>query len=132
MRTTLINTKVLLRVVVLLLALQAHGDTLLGKVIHVADGDTIIALDATHSQHKIRLAGIDAPESKQTFGNVSKRSLVEQVAGQAVAVEWSKTDKYQRKIGKVLLDGLDTNLEQIRLGLALQAVSAGEDPHSED
>lgn len=112
------STKVLLRVAVLLLALQAHADTLLGKVIRVADGDTITVLDDSHTQHKIRLAGIDAPESKQAFGNVSKQSLVEQVAGQAVAVEWSKSDKYGRKVGKVLLDGQDINLEQIRRGLA--------------
>lgn len=112
------STKVLLRVAVLLLALQAHADTLLGKVIRVADGDTITVLDDSHTQHKIRLAGIDAPESKQAFGNVSKQSLAEQVAGQAVAVEWSKSDKYGRKVGKVLLDGQDINLEQIRRGLA--------------
>jgi len=57
---------------VLLLALQAHAETLLGKVIHVADGDTITVLDDTHTQHKIRLAGIDSPEKRQAFGNVSK------------------------------------------------------------
>lgn len=84
----------------------------------MADGDTITVLDDTHTQYKIRLAGIDAPESKQAFGQVSKQSMVEQVAGQAVAVEWSKSDKYGRKVGKVLLDGQDINLEQIRRGLA--------------
>lgn len=47
-------------VFVLLLALQSHADTFLGKVIRVADGDTITVLDDTNTQHKIRLAGIDA------------------------------------------------------------------------
>ena len=42
---------------------------LLGKVVHVADGDTITVLDNTHIQHKIRLTGIDAPEKRQAFGN---------------------------------------------------------------
>ena len=71
------------RVVTLLLchALQAHADTLLGKVINVTDGDTITILDDTNTQHKIRLTGIDAPEKRQAFGNVSKQSLVELVAG---------------------------------------------------
>ena len=64
-----------------------QADTLLGKVIYVADGDTITVLDDTHIQHKIMLTGIDAPEKWQGFGNVSKQSLVEQVAGQSVAVE---------------------------------------------
>lgn len=108
----------LLVAIALLLALQADADTLTGKVVHVADGDTITVLDDTYTQHKIRLAGIDAPESKQGFGQVSKQSLVEQVAGQAVAVEWSKSDKYGRKVGKILLDGQDINLEQVRRGLA--------------
>lgn len=72
----------------------------------------------THTRHKIRLTGIDAPEKLQGFGNVSKQSLVEQVAGQFVAVEWVKVDKYGRKLGKVLLAGQDANLVQIKRGLA--------------
>lgn len=102
----------------LCLVFQVQADTLLGKVINVADGDTITVLDDTHTQHKIRLTGIDAPEKRQAFGNVSKQSLAEQVAGQSVAVEWVKVDKYGRKLGKVLLAGLDCNLVQIKRGLA--------------
>ena len=70
---------------VLCLVLQAQAETLLGKVIHVQDGDSITVLDDTHTQHKIRLTGIDAPERRQAFGNVSKESLAELVAGQSVA-----------------------------------------------
>lgn len=102
----------------LLLSLHAHADLLLGKVINVADGDTITVLDDTNTQHKIRLAGIDAPEKRQAFGNVSKQSLADMVAGQSVAVEWVKADRYGRKVGKVLLAGLDANLVQIERGLA--------------
>jgi len=102
----------------LCLVLQVQADTLLGKVIHVQDGDTITVLDDTHTQHIIRLTGIDAPEKRQAFGNVSKQSLAEQVAGQSVAVEWVKVDKYGRKLGKVLLAGLDCNLVQVKRGLA--------------
>jgi endonuclease YncB( thermonuclease family) len=103
---------------VLCLGLQAQAETLLGKVIHVQDGDSITVLDETHTQHKIRLSGIDAPERRQAFGNVSKESLAEQVAGQSVAVEWDKVDRYGRKVGKVLLGGLDSNLVQVKRGLA--------------
>ena len=73
---------------VLCLVSQAQAETLLGKVIHVQDGDSITVLDDTRTQHKIRLTGIDAPERRQAFGNVAKESLAEQVAGQSVAVEW--------------------------------------------
>ncbi|NML84067.1 hypothetical protein [Polaromonas sp.] len=76
---------------VLCLVFQVQADTLLGKVINVADGDTITILDDTNTQHKIRLTGIDAPEKRQAFGDVSKQSLVKQVAGQSVAVEWVKS-----------------------------------------
>ena len=103
---------------VLCLVLQVQADTLLGKVINVADGDTITILDNTNTQHKIRLTGIDAPEKRQAFGNVSKQSLADMVAGQSVAVEWVKADKYGRKLGKVLLAGLDCNLVQVKRGLA--------------
>ena len=68
---------------VLCLVFQVQADTLLGKVIHVQDGDSI----ETHTQHKIRLSGIDAPERRQAFGNVSKESLAEQVAGQSASSE---------------------------------------------
>jgi endonuclease YncB( thermonuclease family) len=38
---------------VLCLVLQVQADTLLGRVVSVADGDTITILDDTHTQHKI-------------------------------------------------------------------------------
>ena len=97
---------------------QVQADTLVGKVINVADGDTITVVDDTNIHHKIRLTGIDAPEKRQAFGNVSKQSLSEMVAGQSVAVGWVKVDRYGRKVVKVLLDGLDCKLEQIKRGLA--------------
>lgn len=115
---TISNFKSAATMLALCLVFQVQADTLLGKVINVADGDTITVLDDTHTQHKIRLTGIDAPEKRQAFGNVSKQSLVEQVAGQSVAVEWVKVDKYGRKVGKVLLAGLDCNLVQVKRGLA--------------
>ena len=76
----------------LCLVFQVRANTLLGKVINVADGDTITVLDDTNIQHKIRLAGIDAPEKRQVFGNVSKQNLVERVAGRSMAVEWVKAE----------------------------------------
>ena len=41
---------------------------IIGKVVSVADGDTITVLESK-TQHKIRLFGIDAPEQRQDFGN---------------------------------------------------------------
>lgn len=94
------------------------AEILQGRVVSIADGDTLTVLDSSHKQHKIRLAGIDAPEKGQPFGKASKRSLSELAQDQNVIVEWDKRDRYGRIIGKVLADGLDVDLEQVRRGLA--------------
>jgi len=45
------------------------------RVVALSDGDTITILDTAKVQHKIRLAGIDAPEKGQAFGERSKQNL---------------------------------------------------------
>lgn len=94
------------------------ADTLHGRVVSISDGDTLTLLDTSNKQFKIRLTGIDAPEKKQPFGQVSKQHLSAMVFGKSVAVEWFKRDRYQRTLGKIVLDGLDINLEQIKSGMA--------------
>jgi endonuclease YncB( thermonuclease family) len=79
---------------------------------------TIVVLDSANAQHKIRLQGIDAPERKQAFGTKSKEHLSDSVAGKFVIVEYSKRDRYERILGKVLLSDQDMNFEQIKAGLA--------------
>lgn len=66
----------------------------------------------------VRLAGIDAPEKKQPFGARSKQSLSDLVYRKAVTVEWHKFDRYGRQIGKVIVNGADANLEQLKAGMA--------------
>lgn len=89
-----------------------------GKVVGIADGDTVTILDADKVQHKVRLNGIDAPEKKQPFGTRSKQSLSDMLFNKTVMVESDKRDRYGRELGKVLVDGMDVNLEQIRRGMA--------------
>lgn len=96
----------------------ASAATLEGYVVGVADGDTITLLDAAKQQHKIRLSGIDAPESHQAFGQKSKASLSALVFNRQVVAQCSKTDKYRREICKVLVGGVDINLEQVKAGMA--------------
>ena len=98
--------------------LPAHAETLTGKVVRVIDGDTIVVLDADKVQHKIRLQGIDAPERHQAFGMKSKAYLSDLVAGKSVVVDYSKYDRYGRVLGKVIVNGKDVNLEQIEAGMA--------------
>jgi endonuclease YncB( thermonuclease family) len=91
---------------------------LLASVVGVTDGDTIPVLDQEKVSYRIRLQGIDAPEKRQAFGDVSRRTLASMVADKTVAVEWQKHDQYGRIVGKILLDGRDVCLEQIKAGLA--------------
>ncbi len=100
------------------LSIQAFADTLTGKVVKITDGDTLYVLDANYKEHKIRLAGIDAPERKQAYGLASRKHLASLVAGQQVTIEYKKRDRYGRIVGKVLLDGIDACLEQVRAGFA--------------
>ncbi|MEK9939893.1 MAG: thermonuclease family protein [Methylotenera sp.] len=111
-------TKTLMTLLLMVVAATADADLISGKVVSVADGDTITILDSLKKQHKIRLAGIDAPEKTQAFGNVSKRSLSELVYGKQVDVEWSKRDRYGRTVGKVIIGTVDVNFEQIGRGMA--------------
>lgn len=99
-------------------ALPVAADTLYGRVVGIADGDTVTVLDAAQIQHKIRLMGIDAPEKKQAFGQRSKQHLSDLVSQKQVVVEYYKKDRYGRTLGKILIDGADANLEQVKAGMA--------------
>lgn len=118
-------------VALLFVAGVAFGGTIDGRVVGIADGDSITVLDdVNRKQHKIRILGIDAPErASQPFGNASKTALSALVFNRTVRVEWAKRDRYQRVIGKVaILDnpscqgrgcsGVDAGLEQVKSGMA--------------
>lgn len=100
------------------ISVSATAAELEGRVIGVSDGDTITVLVGAHVSVKVRLAGIDAPEKAQPFGSVSKKNLSDHVYEKKVTVEWEKKDRYGRVLGRVLVDGSDACLEQIRAGLA--------------
>lgn len=90
------------------------------KVVGVSDGDTIVVLDSNDLEHRVRLAGIDAPEKGQPFGDRSRRALSDLVHDRLVIIEWSKKDGYGRFVARVLAGEprRDVNLAQISAGLA--------------
>lgn len=103
----------------LLIAPSVGADTLRGRVVAIADGDTVTVLDVDHVQHKVRLSGVDAPEKAQPFGTRSRQSLGSLAFGKTLNVDWSKHDRYGRIVGKLVDDqGVDLNLEQVRRGMA--------------
>ena len=113
-----LNFTPLLLIGALLAPLLALGASIEGQIVGVSDGDTVTLLDAQKKQWKIRLLGIDAPEKKQAFGQRSKQHLSDLVFNKQVVVEYYKRDRYGRTLGKLLVDGADVNLEQVKAGMA--------------
>ncbi len=111
-------TRIYLLINILLLTNVAIASTLEGRVVGVADGDTVTVLDSRNTQLKIRLMGIDAPEKKQAFGNRSKEALSHLIFNKLVTIEYHKKDKYGRTVGKIIVEGVDANLEQVKAGMA--------------
>jgi endonuclease YncB( thermonuclease family) len=110
--------RLLLAIIAVTVSLATHAQTITGKVVGISDGDTVTVLDASRTQHKIRLAGIDAPERRQAFGNVSKQNLSREVFKKEVTVDYDKRDRHRRIVGKVFVEGADVCLRQIEDGLA--------------
>jgi endonuclease YncB( thermonuclease family) len=95
----------------------AHAETLTGKVVAIADGDTITVL-VDREQVKVRLAEIDAPERGQPWGKRAAQALSQKIAGHVVQVETTFNDRYGRPVGHVRYDGRDINREMVREGHA--------------
>lgn len=88
-----------------------------GKVIGVTDGDTITVL-VNNESIKVRLEGIDAPESGQSFGTKSKQALSEMVFGKQVTIKKTGEDRYGRTLGVVVVGDVDANAKMIQDGWA--------------
>jgi micrococcal nuclease len=91
-------------------------------VIGIADGDTLTArcdtADVRATNIVVRLAGIDAPEKRQAFGQRSRQNLAALCFKKQAKVHVVTTDRYGRKVGHVVCDQVDANAEQVRAGMA--------------
>ncbi len=88
-----------------------------GRVVRVQDGDSFLLL-ADGRETGVRIAGIDAPERRQAFADVSRRALRTKIERHDVRVEAVKTDPFGRIVGRVFLDERDVGLAQLHDGLA--------------
>lgn len=96
---------------------HSSSNTLVGKVVSIADGDTLTML-VNNAQYKIRLAEIDTPEKRQPYGTKAKQALSEMVFGKEIRVEVQTVDRYGRSVARVYVDDLDVCAELVRHGLA--------------
>jgi endonuclease YncB( thermonuclease family) len=105
---------------VLLLAVPATAvaETIVGVVASVSYGDTLAVIDQRGAAHRVRIAGIDAPEHGQAFSERSTLSLSEICLGKQAVIEQSTADRYGRVVGRVICVGIDAGAEQVRRGMA--------------
>lgn len=99
-------------------AAHAEPQHLQGHIVGVTDGDTVTLLDTNHTPIKIRLAGIDAPESRMPYGQKAKAYLASLVFDKDVVAVTRKQDRYGRTIATLLVAGQDANLAMVEAGLA--------------
>ena len=99
------------------------------KVSRVVDGDTFWVDDGSEKGIKVRLIGVDAPETRRTqkkeigyYAAESKKFLSDQILGKEVRLvsDVGKFDRYNRLLAYVYLrDGTFINAELIRQGYAM-------------
>lgn len=110
-----------------MLAGVAAAEEFSGRVVGVADGDTITVL-AGREQRKVRLAGVDAPERGQAFGQRARQALRQMVLGREVRVVSTGRDRYERTLGTVrLADGSSVNEWMVESGWAWHYVKYSKD-----
>ena len=109
------------------LAAERHG-----TVVGISDGDTLTLLDANKTQYRIRLDGIDAPERTQPYGQRARQSLAALAHGRVASANCPKVDRYGRAVCRVIIDGVDVGLEQIRRGYAWHYVKYAHEQRAAD
>ena len=130
-----LNLQVLRSIAVALLSCDAPGQSASQAggewyhVIKVSDGDTFHAKDKLGNVIKVRLIGIDAPESRKTskkdvqyYGKEAKVFLTNLILGKNVRLEFDvgKKDRYGRTLAYVYLeDGTFINAELVKQGYAV-------------
>lgn len=100
----------------LLFSVSCHAMT--GKVVSIADGDTLTVLTSDNEQIKVRFSGIDTPEKNQAYGDKAKKALSQKVHGRKVALKNTSKDGYGRTLADVYYSGRWINLEMVKEGWA--------------
>lgn len=99
--------------------LPAGWKTTVPSGIRFIDGDTIeLKYDDGRQSDRVRLNGIDAPESSQEYGAESTQSLQSCMDNGQVTVRYKKSDQYGRLLGVVMAGDTDCNYNQVKVGSA--------------
>ena len=88
-----------------------------GKVVAVADGDTISVLRDGRAV-RVRLEGIDCPEKGQDFSQRAKQFTSDPTFGKEVTIDVRDVDRYRRLVARVYVAGKDVSVALVEAGLA--------------
>ena len=112
----------------LLAPVRAVADVVVttAEVLRVVDGDTIDIRDDVRGRLRIRVLGIDTPETKKQATEFAQSTLL----GQRVALQpdptQDRTDRYGRTLAYLVrADGFDYSVEAARAGTAKSYVYGG-------
>ena len=117
MRHNCLRSPLLVLAACLFICIEVHAASFVGKVIEINDGDEITIFNMNRPV-RIRLNGIDAPESTQLFGDIARQHLSDLVYDKVVLVEYSGIGQHSSLIGRVLLNETDISAQMIRDGAA--------------
>ena len=119
--------------------------TVTGTVTKVSDGDTIHLTTQEQTVLKVRLYGIDAPETDkvssrtgqvnipgQPYGDESYKALHDKIMGKQVKLDILDIDKYRRMVGMIWLNDRNINLEMVREGYAEAFIEYLEEPYKSE
>ncbi len=94
------------------------GQTLLGRVTSVVDGDTVDVRLADGTAMRVRLEGIDAPERGAPFSAQARSAARVSLFDKPVSLRATDVDKYGRLVARITANGRDSSLDLVRAGLA--------------
>ena len=95
------------------------AETWVGWVSWVMDGDTLLLVrEGQQEPVKLRIDGIDAPESCQPGGEQARDEMIRLALRKQVQVVEVGQDVYGRHIGRLSVDSVDLGAEMVRSGMA--------------
>jgi len=119
--------------------------TIEGIVSKVSDGDTVHITDPLGTKVKVRLYGIDAPETEksnkktgriskpgQPYGEEAYQALRSMIYRKQVKLEIMDIDRYKRAVGIVWLNGKNINQEIVAEGYAWAYRQYLDRPHASE
>lgn len=90
-----------------------QAETIMGRVIRVSDGDTLVLLSEAKEEIKVRMNFIDTPETAQAYGQKATMALTNLVKNQVVRLDSQEVDRYGRVLGTIFLKNQNINYQMV-------------------